>query len=72
MVIFVVSSTPMYVPWVLVIGVRAVRSPVTKVLENRWDLKTFWTIEVTNKKRPLYCPQGSGTLRQQLLMMHGN
>ena len=50
MVIFVVSSTPMYVPWVLVIGVRAVRSPVTKVLEHRWDLKTFWTIEVTNNK----------------------
>ena len=24
-----------------------------------------------NKKWPLYCPQGSGTLRQQLLMMHG-
>ena len=23
------------------------------------------------KKWPLYCPQGSGTLRQQLLMMHG-
>ena len=22
-------------------------------------------------KWPLYCPQGSGTLRQQLLMMHG-
>ena len=39
MVIFVVFSTPMYVPWVLVIGVRAVRSPVTKVLEHKWDLK---------------------------------
>ena len=24
-----------------------------------------------NKKWPLYCPQGSGTLRQQFLMMHG-
>ena len=23
------------------------------------------------QKWPLYCPQGSGTLRQQLLMMHG-
>ena len=23
------------------------------------------------KKMALYCPQGSGTLRQQLLMMHG-
>ena len=23
------------------------------------------------KKWPLYCPQGSGTLRQQLLMIHG-
>ena len=23
------------------------------------------------KKWPLYCPQGSGTLRQQLLMVHG-
>ena len=23
------------------------------------------------KKWPLYCPQGSGTLRQQLLLMHG-
>ena len=23
------------------------------------------------EKWPLYCPQGSGTLRQQLLMMHG-
>ena len=25
-----------------------------------------------SEKWPLYCPQGSGTLRQQLLMMHGN
>ena len=24
-----------------------------------------------SKKWPLYCPQGSGTLRQQLLIMHG-
>ena len=24
-----------------------------------------------HKKWQLYCPQGSGTLRQQLLMMHG-
>ena len=24
-----------------------------------------------SKKWPLYCPQGSGTLRQQLLMMYG-
>ena len=24
-----------------------------------------------SKKWPLYCPQGSGTLRQQLLMMQG-
>ena len=23
------------------------------------------------QKWPLYCPQGSGTLRQQILMMHG-
>ena len=23
------------------------------------------------QKWPLYCPQGSGTLRQQLLLMHG-
>ena len=25
----------------------------------------------TRKKMAIYCPQGSGTLRQQLLMMHG-
>ena len=28
-------------------------------------------LSVILKKWPLYCPQGSGTLRQQLLMMHG-
>ena len=26
---------------------------------------------IGGQKWPLYCPQGSGTLRQQLLMMHG-
>ena len=26
---------------------------------------------LSSEKWPLYCPQGSGTLRQQLLMMHG-
>ena len=50
MVIFVVSSTPMYVPWVLVIGVRAVRSPVTKVLEHRWDLKLFGQLKSQTTK----------------------
>ena len=29
------------------------------------------TSDYSTKKWPLYCPQGSGTLRQQLLMMHG-
>ena len=29
------------------------------------------TLLSCNQKWPLYCPQGSGTLRQQLLMMHG-
>ena len=27
--------------------------------------------EAGGKKWQLYCPQGSGTLRQQLIMMHG-
>ena len=49
-----------------------------------WTEKLFWRdiqyfcnwralakiSSVPKKKWPLYCPQGSGTLRQQLLMMH--
>ena len=35
---------------------------------------TTWTAgrttRTTNIKMAIYCPQGSGTLRQQLLMMH--
>ena len=32
-----------------------------------------WTdgMVIKGQKWQLYCPQGSGTLRQQLLMMHG-
>ena len=29
------------------------------------------TVQLHIQKWPLYCPQGSGTLRQQLLMFHG-
>ena len=31
----------------------------------------LWVGALWYGKWPLYCPQGSGTLRQQLLMMHG-
>ena len=31
----------------------------------------LFTFSLQHKKWPLYCPQGSGTLRQQLLIMHG-
>ena len=36
---------------------------ITQILELIWPKNI--------KKWPLYCPQGSGTLRQLLLMMHG-
>ena len=38
-------------------------------LEGCDTLEAYGQVKV--KKWPLYCPQGSGTLRQQLLMMHG-
>merc|ERR1712240_514051 len=52
-------------------------------VEDRCDLKKWgcwwwissrsgWLLELlTELKMAMYCPQGSGTLRQQLLMMHG-
>ena len=34
--------------------------------------RSGWLLELlTELKMAIYCPQGSGTLRQQLLMMHG-
>merc|ERR1711978_79756 len=39
------------------------------VLTSSWS---GWLLELlTELKMAIYCPQGSGTLRQQLLMMHG-
>ena len=45
------------------------KSPLTTFLSNKVPLTSF----ISNKpplRWPLYCPQGSGTLRQQLLMMY--
>ena len=33
--------------------------------------KTKYQRKKKKKKMAIYCPQGSGTLRQQLLIMHG-
>ena len=34
--------------------------------------RSVWLLELlTELKMAIYCPQGSGTLRQQLLMMYG-
>ena len=38
-----------------------------KLLINKYGSKQ----SCLKQKWPLYCPQGSGTLRQQLLMIHG-
>ena len=38
--------------------------------EREWTI-SFPKFGKRKEKMALYCPQGSGTLRQQLLMMHG-
>ena len=48
------------------------RKVVYKRLNQSWCLDNHDAMWMrTWKKMALYCPQGSGTLRQQLLMMHG-
>ena len=53
------------------------RQVITKKVSIPLDKLTFlqqvWSIsgEIRASKMALYCPQGSGTLRQQLLMMYG-
>ena len=52
------------------------RQVITKKVSIPLDKLTFlqqvWSIsgEIRASKMALYCPQGNGTLRQQLLMMH--
>ena len=44
---------------------RVARAPITKASKTKAEWLTKAPIKIA-----IYCPQGSGTLRQQLLMMH--
>ena len=50
--------------------------PTFSLIALAYSIATIMPLECTfdlgmPQKWPIYCPQGSGTLRQQLLMMHG-
>ena len=57
--------------WILYLSVAHNVGPVVLLYISIFSISLQLNLWYSTEKWPLYCPQGSGTLRQQLLMMHG-